>query len=262
MVALAVAAALPAAAAAQTLVPHLAVYEVVTGRAPNGVTPPEIRGTYVFRLQGECGGGLKFEQRLRFEAQSPGGVTVVDQTSTGWESDDGKRYRFAHKSTVDNQAQPEMRGEVEPADGDSEAKFSQPVGRVVTLPAGTLFPISILRRTIKAAADGESGFDGRYFMGDKPEAPQSVAVLLGKPPRRVLDLPPPQGDRALVSGRQQFYFRVAFYDDKPNAAGEPRHEMSSVTLDNGVEIWGTHEQGELRLEYRLTRIEPVPAPRC
>lgn len=249
-------------AQAQTLVPHLAVYEVVTGRAPAGVTPPEITGTYVFRLQDECGGGMKFEQRLRFEARGAGGATVVDQTTTGWEADDGKRYRFTHKNAVDSTAQPEMRGEAELGDGEGEAKFSRPVGRVVPLPAGTLFPISILRRAIKAAADGESGFEGKFFMGDKPEAPQTVAALLGKPPRRVLELPPPQGDRALVSGRQQFYFRVAFYDDKPNAAGEPRHEMSSVTLDNGVEIWGTHEQGELRLEYRLTRIERVPPPRC
>jgi hypothetical protein len=38
--------------------------------------------------------------------------------------------------------------------------------------------------------------------------------------------------------------------------------MSSVTLDNGVEIWGTHEHGELRLEYRLIRLETLPRPNC
>lgn len=258
----AVAAGFAAAALAQPLVPHLAVYEITTGRAPAGVTPPEIKGTYVFRLQGECDGGYKFEQRLRFEAQGPGGATVVDQTSTGSESNDGKRYRFAHQSLVDNQAQPEAKGEVELGDGDGEAQFSQPVGRVVPIPAGTLFPISILRRTVMAAASGETGFEGKFFMGDKPEAPQSVSVLLGKPPRRVLEMPPPQGDRGLVSGRERFYFRVAFYDGKLDVSGEPRHEMSSVTLDNGVEVWGTHEQGELRLEYRLIRIESVPPPKC
>jgi hypothetical protein len=38
--------------------------------------------------------------------------------------------------------------------------------------------------------------------------------------------------------------------------------MSSVTQHNGIEIWGTHEQGELRLEYRLIRIEAAPRPNC
>ncbi|HKV00154.1 MAG TPA: DUF1849 family protein, partial [Vineibacter sp.] len=80
----AVAAAVPAQA--QELTPHLAVYEVVTGRAPAGASPPEVRGTYAFRLQGECDGGLRFEQRLRFEARTPAGTTEVDQTSIGWES--------------------------------------------------------------------------------------------------------------------------------------------------------------------------------
>ncbi|HEX2892091.1 EipB family protein [Vineibacter terrae] len=252
-----------APASAQDMVPHLAVYEITTGRAPAGVSPPEVRGTYVFRLQNECGGGMKFEQRLRFEAKGSGGSTEVDQTSTGWESTDGKRYRFTHRSAVDGKTEPEVRGEVDsPERGDAQARFSQPPGRVVTLPAGTLFPLSIMRRTVKAAKDGETGFEAPFFLGDKPEQPQAVSVLLGKPPRRVIELPPPQGDRSLVDGRERFYFRASFYDEEAKSTGEPRHELSSVTLDNGVEVWGTQEMGELRLEYRLIRIEALPKPDC
>jgi len=251
------------AARAQELAPHLAVYEVFTGRAPAGVSPPEVRGTYVFRLQGECDGGMKFEQRLRFEVKVPTGQTTVDQTSTGSESADGKRYRFTHRTTVDNKTEPEVRGEVDlGAGGEAQARFSQPAGRTTTMPADTLFPISILRRTVKAAQAGETGFEGRFFMGDKPEPPQAVSFLLGKPPRRVAELEPPQGERGLIDGRERFYFRASFYEDDGKSTGEPKHELSSVTLDNGVEIWGTHEQGELRLEYRLIRIESLPKPQC
>jgi hypothetical protein len=38
--------------------------------------------------------------------------------------------------------------------------------------------------------------------------------------------------------------------------------MSSVTLDNGIELYGTHEQGEGGIEYRITRLEPIPKPVC
>lgn len=250
-----------APAAAQELASHLAVYEVTTGRAPTGVTPPEIRGTYVFRLHAECDGGLAFEQRLRFEARAPGSETVVDQTSTGWESADGKRYRFAHRTSVDGKELPEVRGDAE-LGAKPQAHFTQPAERIVELTPDTVFPVSLLRRTVKAAAADEAGFEGRFFLGDKPEPPQVISVLLGKPPRRVSDLPPPQGDRALVASQGRFYFRAAFYEDQARSTGEPRHEMSSVTLANGVEIWGTHEQGDLRLEYRLTRIEALPKPKC
>jgi hypothetical protein len=253
----------PVAAFAQELVPHLAVYDVTTGRAPPGVTPPTVRGTYVFRLQAECDGVMKFEQRLRFEVRGPGGASELDQSSAGSESADGKRYQFTHKTSVDGKVQPEVRGGVDLGDkGEATAHFSHPAGRTVTVPSGTLFPVSILRRTVKAARAGEEGFDGRFFIGDKPEAPQAVSVLLGKPPRRVAELPLPQGDRDLVSGQDRFYFRASFYDDEARGSGEPRHEMSSVTLHNGIEIWGTHEQGELRLEYNLIRIEAAPKPDC
>ena len=39
-------------------------------------------------------------------------------------------------------------------------------------------------------------------------------------------------------------------------------EMNSLVLDNGVELYGTHEEGEGGIEYRITRLEPLPKPNC
>ena len=38
--------------------------------------------------------------------------------------------------------------------------------------------------------------------------------------------------------------------------------MSSVTLDNGIELYGTHEQGDGGIEYRITRLEAIAKPEC
>jgi hypothetical protein len=38
--------------------------------------------------------------------------------------------------------------------------------------------------------------------------------------------------------------------------------MSSMMLDNGIELYGTHEEGEGGIEYRMTRLEPLPKPTC
>jgi len=44
--------------------------------------------------------------------------------------------------------------------------------------------------------------------------------------------------------------------------GEPAYEMSSVTLDNGIELYGTHEESDGGIEYRITRLEALPKPEC
>ena len=36
--------------------------------------------------------------------------------------------------------------------------------------------------------------------------------------------------------------------------------LFSATLDNGIELFGTHEEGENGIEYRITRLEALPKP--
>ena len=60
------------------------------------------------------------------------------------------------------------------------------------------------------------------------------------------------------------YYRAGFFDAQADGKGqgEPAYEMSSVTLDNGVELYGTHEESDGGIEYRITRLEPLPKPEC
>ena len=50
----------------------------------------------------------------------------------------------------------------------------------------------------------------------------------------------------LVEGRARIYYRAGFFDAAADskAQGEPAYEMSSVTLDNGIELYGTHEESD------------------
>ena len=103
-----------------------------------------------------------------------------------------------------------------------------------------------------------------FFFGDKVKPPQSVNVVIGKVPKRLSDVKVPDGAESLVDGRVRIYYRAGFFDEptKGQGPGEPAFEMSSVMLDNGVELYGTHEQGESGIEYRITRLEPLPKPEC
>lgn len=255
----AVAVALPAAA--QELQPHKAAYAVtlLEKGKPSGGTP----GTYAFELKATCDGYV-INQRMRLEVDGGKGVVVSEQTSTMTESRDGRKLEFDHNATVNAKAASEFRGEASvDDDGQGQSRFSEPEGQTVTLPKGTLFPNAMTRATIQHAKAGDVGFDALFFFGEKVRAPQSVNVVIGRVPKRLADLKIPDEGAALAADRGRIYYRGAFFDADPkNKTGEAAYEMSSLMLDNGIELYGTHEEGDGGIEYRITRLEPLPKPTC
>ncbi|MFO1084428.1 MAG: DUF1849 family protein [Reyranellaceae bacterium] len=259
LVALAVQAA---PSSAQEIAPHRAAYSVVAlerGK-PTGGTP----GTYAYELRLTCEGYV-INQRLRLEISGAHGAVANEQQSQMTESRDGKRLRFEHRTSTGNRQSTVFKGEATLGDdGSGEARFTEPTGQTVALPARTMFPVAISRETIRQAKAGETGFDALFFFGDKAKPPQSVNVIIGKVPKRLSDVKVPDGAESLVDGRGRIYYRAGFFDEpaKGQGQGEPAFEVSSVMLDNGIELYGTHEQGDGGIEYRITRLEPLPKPDC
>jgi hypothetical protein len=255
--------AVPAApSGAQDFAPHRAVYSVAAleqGKAGGGSV-----GTYAYELRLTCDGYV-VNQRLRLEGSGPQGATANEQQSQMTESRDGKRLRFEHRTAMGGRQTSLFKGEATLGeDGRGEARFTEPGGQTVALPNRTMFPVAIARETIRQAKAGETGFDALFFFGDKVKPPQSVNAVIGKVPKRLADVKVPDGAEALVDGRARIYFRAGFFEEpaKGQAQGEPAFEMSSVTLDNGIELYGTHEQGDGGIEYRITRLEALPKPEC
>jgi len=256
---LALSAAWPAAA--QDLQPHRAAYSVsMLERGKPGVSTP---GTYAFELKATCEDYV-VSQRMRLEVEGSRGGIVSEQQSLMTESRDGRKLRFEHRSIANGRTVSEFKGEATiDDDGRGQARFSEPEGQTVALPAGTLFPIAIARATLRRAKAGETGFDALFFFGEKVKPPQSVNVVLGRVPKRLADLKIPDGAEALADGHTRVYYRGAFFDTQPKGQGEQAaFEMNSLTLDNGIELYGTHEEGEGGIQYRITRLESLPKPAC
>jgi hypothetical protein len=256
-----VAAAAPQTAAqAQDFAAHRAVYSVTT--LDRGKPSGEAPGTYAFELKLTCD-GYAINQRLRLEVAGPRAAVVNEQQSQMTESRDGKKLHFEHRSTTNGRQTSLVKGEALLGDdGSGQARFTEPEGQTVALPAGTLFPIALARQTVRLAKAGENGFDVLFFFGEKVKPPQSVNVVIGKVPKRLAEVKIPDGAEALVDGRTRIYYRAGFFDAAAKGQGEPAFEMSSVTLDNGIELFGTHEQSDGGIEYRITRLEPLPKPEC
>ncbi len=131
----------------------------------------------------------------------------------------------------------------------------------MALPAGYAVSGRTTRTTIQRWSKGEKRVRCASFMQAKP--PQTVNVLIGSGPRRLGELQMPDGADAVIGKSQRIYFRAGFFDsDDKGKSEQPAFEMSSLTLDNGIELYGTHEQGESGIEYRITRLEALTKPKC
>ena len=247
-------------AMAQEMAPHRAVYAV--SAIENGKSTGNTPGTYAYELKLTCDGYI-IHQRLRLESAGQRSAVVSEQQTQMSESKDGKKLSFEHRSVTGGKQTSLIKGEAIMADdGTGQARFSDPQNQTVALPAGTLFPVAIARATIRAAKAGENGLDALFFFGDKVKPPQQVNAVIGKVPRRLADVKIPEGAEDLVDGRTRIYYRAGFFDAEAKSQGEPAFEMSSVTLDNGIELYGTHEQGDGGIEYRITRLEAIAKPEC
>jgi hypothetical protein len=153
-----------------------------------------------------------------------------------------------------------FKGEASLGDGDSgEARFTDPEGQTVALPAGTLFPTAIARETIRQAKAGEGGFDALFFYGEKVKPPQSVNIVIGKVPRRLADVKVPDGAEALADGRSLIYYRAGFFDaGRLWADFHPHPELDGTAF--GLK-YGTG--GGIRLQQGKTfvvRLDVLPHP--
>ncbi|MBM3643396.1 MAG: DUF1849 family protein [Alphaproteobacteria bacterium] len=245
--------------AAQDFAPHRAAYNVtpLPGAAGGGVS-----GSYAYELRATCD-SFTIVQRLRLEFPTGTGTLAHEQQSRIEESRDGRSMRFDHTSTVSGRRTERNAGEARLAPGGAgDARFSEPAGQSVALPADTLFPIGIARAVVRRFQAGENGLEARFFFGDKAKPPRIANAVIGRVPRRLADLAVPESGRALAEGRQRVYFRVGFFEPDAKDGGTPAYEMGSVTLDNGVELYGTHEQRDMSIEYRIVRLEALEKPTC
>ena len=243
-------------AAAQDFAPHKAAYAV--SALDHGKAGASI-GNYAYELRLTCEAYV-ITQRLRLDA---GGIT--EQQSQMTESRDGRTLQFEHRSMVNGKQTSLTKGEAVLDDKVvGQAHFSQPEGQTAALTAGTMFPIAIARATVRHARENDGGFDGLFFYGEKPKPPQAVNTLIGRVPKRLAGFKIPDGADALVKGHNQIYYRAGFFDADGKSRGErATFEMSSLILDNGIELWGTHEEGDGGgIEYSITRLEAVPLPTC
>lgn len=242
--------------AAAELVPHRVVYGIKLNSARSGNSIVDAGGVTTLELKRVCDGWIVVQRMsMRLELAS-GGTLLQEMQYTGWESFDGKRYRFAARTRSGDEREA-FSGEAE-SGAPGGARFKQPRLLRVALPEGTLFPVSHTRLLIDSADAGRRLIERPVFDGTEDKEPQTVSAFLG--PRKGAKEHPWAAVGPLAE-RPGWNMRLAFYE--AGARGpEPDYEIAMLQLDNGVAPRLMLDYSEFSVVLEAQRIEAIEMPTC
>ncbi|MGH6718520.1 MAG: EipB family protein, partial [Alphaproteobacteria bacterium] len=217
-----------AAAGAQDLLPHRAVYDLSLGspRGEGGIA--DLQGRMAVEFVDVCD-GWTVDQRMVLDITYEGEAAFRSYSSfASWESRDGTRFRFEDRTWHDDGPVEEIGGEarLEATDGAGSVTLAKPAPATFPLPAGTMFPTRHTAFLIERARAGEAYVLRPTFDGTSADGAIDVGAALGRPR-------PVSGGPAVPGDAEAWPMRLAYFmpGEDPD---RPSFEIGILIHGNGV----------------------------
>ena len=244
-------------AAASTIMPHRAFYEMQLGIADQNSNVQTVSGRSAFTLGRECDGWRSKEDYvIEFGAQE-GNLDRVVSHFESWESDTGKIYSFEISESSSFQSAKDFTGFAELKSAGGNAYFSMVDDSAVELPENTYFPMRHLTSILDSAKNGKKILAASVFTGAEPDdALLSTNTVIGSW----------RGDPAAAEMGalgQDGYWPVQIAYFKPAAtAAEPEYEIHFAIQPNGIVRRYVIDYGDFTIIAMLLKLESVEMPAC
>lgn len=256
----AVAAALgPAShAALADMAPHRAIYSLTLGKGSSSGRYVGLRGAVKTVLEKTCDAWIVAEEVNMYVDTQVGGRLTQDLRYTGWESLDGRQYRFVARSKTNDERKTFKGNARAHPESPGEAVYTMPRKMTMALPPGTHFYFGLTTWLIERAQAGVSRAETIVFDGTDDEGPQRATAFI---------IPLPEGgrkdDEAMgpLLERPGWSIRLAFYPVGGRAAA-PDYEVQAVILDNGVTPRMELVFTGFTAIQKLEKIEALESPSC
>ena len=212
------------------IVPHRAVYSLTMGGSDTSGRFINVGGAVKMVLEKTCDAWITAEQINMYIDTQVGDRLLQDLKYTGWESLDGRQYRFAARSRINNESKKFMGKAWSDPNQPGEAVYTMPKKMKMELPAGTRFYFGLTSWLIERARSGATRAETVVFDGTDEDGPQrAVAFIIP------LDKNSDAIDYKLgpLVDRPGWSIRIAFYPIDSRGAA-PDYEVQAVILDNGV----------------------------
>lgn len=253
-----VSAGLSISVASAELVPHRALYSLSLGKSDSSGRFVSLGGAVKTTLEKTCDAWITAEQIVMQVDTQVGGQLRQNLKFTGWESLDGKEYRFAARSRTNNESKRFKGNAWSDPKGPGEAVFSQPKKITMELPPDTHFYFGLTSWLIEQAKAGASRAETVVFDGTDEEGPQrAVAFIM---PLKKNDAKT-GNDLGPLLKRPGWNIRIAFFQIDSRAAA-PDYEVQVVLLDNGVAPKLELIFTDFTAIQKLEKIEALDLPQC
>ena len=242
---------------AAELVAHRAIYSIALGSVQVQDTIVEADGAMTMELEKTCEGWIMGQDMTMGVLTAQGRMIKQTIHFAGWESLDGRAYRFVASRISDAETEAASgRASIGAGGGPGEAAFKQPEAKTLSLPADTLFPVAHTGWLIDRAMAGEKRASRFVFDGADGEGPERAVAFISakKKPRE-------RGALGPLADRPGWNVRLAFFPQDSRAAA-PEYEIEVDQLDNGVATRMVLDFQAFSVILTLEKIEAVTLPSC
>ncbi len=243
------------------LLPHSSFYSLSMGTSKNSESFVDVKGIVRANLERTCEGWITSERiKMQVSLQS-NRQWKQELIYTGWESNDGTKYRFATRSS-NNGKTVKYRGIANSNENlPGKAIYSQPKKVVMILPPGTHFYYGLTAWLIKKARSGVRRAETTVFDGTDLDGPQQVtSFIIPIKAKDVLDKKMNSILGPLIE-RPGWKMHIAFYASGGRKA-EPEYEVRAIILDNGIIPKLDLVFDTFTAVQTLEKIELIKAPNC
>lgn len=253
---------------AAALAPHRAVYDITLVTARPGAGISELTGRMVYELTGSSCDG--YTQNMRFVTRTTnqeGAVSINDLRSTSWEDAAASRFRFSSSQFRNDQATEQTAGEAvrRKGAGDVKVELSRPRKKVVSLPAGVMFPVQHSSELLEAARRGDRTFAADLFdaseKGEKVHATNAfIGARLDPGYNRTLS---PVVSAAPLDELPAWPVALSYFErGKEREDAVPSYELAFVFFDNGVSRRILIDYGDFSVRGTLKDLVFVEPGKC
>jgi len=244
-------------ATAVELQPHRANYALRMVSAKGSSRFVNVQGATTTMLERTCDGWIVAERVAMHMDTQTGDRIRRDLRFTGWESSDGKRYRFASKALTNGRAE-DFKGQASIEAGSAgRADYSTPPDVKLPLPRDTVFYVTFTRWLLQQAVAGRLHGEVVVFDGADDEGPERAIVFITPvkgAAEKGRDLGP------LAEGRS-WNIRMAFYPVDLHTS-EPDFEVEARMLENGVATRFRIEFADFTVLQEAQQLEAIAPPEC
>jgi hypothetical protein len=242
---------------AAEVVAHRAIYSIALGsvQVPDTITGAD--GAMTMELEKTCEGWIMSQDMTMTVLTAQG--RMIEQTIrfAGWESPDGRAYRFAvSRETADESESFRGRARIGAAGGPGEVTFKQPQAKTLSLPEDTLFPVAHTRWLIDRALAGDKRASRFVFDGADGQGAERAVAFIGARKEAGVG-----GALGPLAQRPGWNVRLAFFPQGSRAAA-PEYEIEIDQLDNGVATRMVLDFQAFSVVLTLEKIEAVASPSC